>query len=198
MIKNICYEYKTPLLSITQKEINCKSKFLKVSNLIIQICIELGAFPLLINVVVNDVMFIGCCIRHNRYDKEKSYSAIVATMNMRNSHEFYSSVTAHCNDQELLNNLNRKVHYAIQMYQRIHTNLPERILFYQYSDDDDAIIYNYETELQNLLELFNSYYKSNQVKFGFGVATKYINKRFFNNEEIKIRNDLCNNTIVTE
>lgn len=129
--RTCCVENAMPSQVITQRVLDPKKERSVATKVAIQMCAKLGGFPWSIDVKMNGIMFIGYDVCHDTRDKERSYGAIVATMDMRSSQEFYSSVTAHRNGEELSNNLGISVAQAIRKYQEIHKFLPQRILFYR-------------------------------------------------------------------
>lgn len=124
-------------------------------------------------------MFIGYDVCHDTRDKSRSFGALVATMDMRQSTKFFSSVKAHKNGEELTNNVALDVVTALQQYRQEHKKLPDRILFYRDGVGEGQTNYVYQHELQHLLTALKHFYGEQPVKLAFIIVTKRINTKFF-------------------
>jgi hypothetical protein len=73
-------------------------------------------------------MTIGFDISHN---KSKSIGALVATMDLNMSEEFYSVTMEYKDGNEMVKELDKYVQIAIKKYSAACGSYPERIVFYR-------------------------------------------------------------------
>lgn len=183
IIKKVCsVRHAVPSQVVTRRVMDARDmrRMRSVATKVaIQINSKIGGMPWMVDVKLNNCMFIGYDVCHDTRDRSRSYGAVVATMDMRRSTRFYSAVSSHQNGEELSNNLSLNVVAAIKRYQTIHQTLPERILFYRDGVGEGQTNYVYEHELQHLLQMLKQYYGAQPVKLAFVIVSKRINTKFF-------------------
>lgn len=130
---------------------------------------------------IGGVMTCGFDVSHSTADRNKSYGAFVATMDLKRSVKFFSCASEHTNGNECSTNIKTYMQKALTAYLTEHGALPERILFYRDGVGEgqiDQIIINEVDELRKILDM--AYDKqANKAKFAFFVVSKRINARFF-------------------
>ncbi|XP_037033212.1 protein aubergine-like isoform X2 [Bradysia coprophila] len=143
--------------------------------------IKLGGAPWMVEIPKAGLMVVGYDVCHDAKDKSKSYGAIVATMDMKVSQNYFSAVTAHTNGEELSNQLLLNMVKALNCFKGQHNALPDRIVFYRDGVGEGQTNYVLEHEVKNMLERLNDIYANAgaQLKFHFVVVSKRINTRFF-------------------
>lgn len=193
-IKKKCtVQHAVPSQVVTKRVMNPKDmrKMRSVATKVaIQINSKIGGMPWAVDVRLNNCMFVGYDVCHDTRDKSRSYGAIVATMDMRQSTKFFSAVSAHTNGEELSNNLSINIIKALKQYQHEHQNtLPDRILFYRDGVGEGQTNYVYEHELRHLNETLKTYYREKPVKLAFIIVSKRINTKFF----VEVRNNAATN-----
>lgn len=85
----------------------------------------------MINMPLSGLMTIGFDVSHDTNDKSKSFGAFVASMDLKLSVSFFSTVSEHRNGEECSSNIGVHMQKALFAYRETHGTLPERILFYR-------------------------------------------------------------------
>ncbi|XP_062140535.1 protein aubergine-like [Drosophila sulfurigaster albostrigata] len=123
---------------------------------------------------------------HSSKNKNKSYSTFVATMNMKSSTRYFSSVTEHMKGQELSNQILMNMTCALKAYREHHGSLPDRILFFRDGEGDGQLnqVFNIEVKFlkTRLDEIYKSAGRDKGCNLAFIVVTKRINIRYFVNK----------------
>lgn len=149
----------------------------------IQINCKLGGLPWMIDMPISGLMTFGFDVCHDARDKKKSYGALVATMDLKQSNKFYSAVSAHTNGEELSNEMVLNMNKAIREYRDTHGTLPARIVFYRDGVGDGQIPFVFNHEVAAVRKLLEDIYSNagcqEKPKFIFIVVSKKINTRFF-------------------
>lgn len=157
------------------------------TKVVIQMNAKLMGAPWMIQMPLKGLMTVGFDVCHSAKDKNKSYGALVATMDMTASTRYFSAVTEHMKGQELSNEVSMKMTMALKAYREEHGALPTRILFFRDGVGDGQLHQVYSTELQFLKEKLEKIYESAGVKDGlrlcFIVVSKRINTRYFVNKQ---------------
>lgn len=136
----------------------------------------------MIDLPLTGLMTIGFDVCHDTRDKSKSYGALVATMDLRQSVTYFSAVTAHTNGEELSNEFSLNVTKALKVYRAEHGSLPVRMMVYRDGVGEGQTNYVYEHEIKALIKTLEDIYTSAQappVKLCFVVVSKRINTRIF-------------------
>lgn len=153
------------------------------TKVVIQMNSKLGGAPWMIDLPVSGLMTIGFDVCHDTRDKDKSYGAMVATMDLKVSCRYFSAVSAHRNGEELSNEFSLNVTKALKEYRATHKNLPTRILVYRDGVGEGQTQYVYEHEIKLLRETLEEIYRSAGVvggyKLAFIVVSKRIDTKFF-------------------
>lgn len=131
------------------------------------------------------LLALGFDVCHDPRDKKKSYGALVATMDIKMSSDFFSAVQPHCSGEELSNQLSLDIVKAIKQYRDENNALPERICMFRDGVGEGQIEYLIEHELNAINEQLKEVYANAGVvggpRFLFVIVSKRINTRFFAN-----------------
>lgn len=170
--------------TITLKPGKPLSSLLSVATkVVIQMNCKIGGAPWMINLPMRGLMTVGFDVCHDTRDKKKSYGALVATMDLNQKVQFFSTVSSHTNGEELSNQLALNMRKALQQYREQHDQrLPERICFYRDGVGDGQVAHVMEHEVKRLEEDFKEIYTSagqGAPKFAFIIVNKRINTRLF-------------------
>lgn len=111
---------------------------------------KIGGAPRLVNIPINGLMTIGYYECPDAKNKRKSFGAIVSTMDINRSADYFSPVSAHTSDEELRDQLVINLTKAVTAYHDHHGELPERICFYREVVDVGKVQYFAEHELKAL------------------------------------------------
>lgn len=137
----------------------------------------------MIELPVSGLMTIGFDVCHDTKDKNKSYGAMVATMDLKRCCRYYSAVSAHTNGEELSNEFSLNVTKALKQYRNQHETLPAKILVYRDGVGEGQTQYVFQHEIKLLRETLEGIYSSAGVAGGYRLAfivvSKRINTRFF-------------------
>jgi aubergine len=127
------------------------------------------------------VMIAGFDVSHSTQNRNKSYGAFVASMDLQKTVKWYSGVSVHTNGVEISNNIKLHLNKALLCFRQEHGCLPERVLFYRDGVGDGQIEYVFQNEVQELKKTLEQVYtdEANMVKFAFVIVNKRINTRFF-------------------
>lgn len=131
---------------------------------------------------MSGVMVCGFDVSHNTASRSGvSYGAFVASMDLKSSCKFYSSVAQHVNGVECAANIKIHMQKAIYEFKANHGTLPARIIFYRDGVGDGQVKTIVETEVEQLKELLGHTYGGgeNSFKFAYVIVNKRINTRFF-------------------
>ncbi|KAH8374248.1 hypothetical protein KR200_006372, partial [Drosophila serrata] len=189
--KRTCVDRPVPSQVVTLKTIAPRPE--KASGLmsiatkvVIQMNAKLMGAPWMVELPVRGLMTVGFDVCHSPKSKNKSFGALVATMDMRTSCRYFSSVTEHLKGQELSNQMSVNMTCALKAYREHHGTLPERILFFRDGVGDGQLHQVVNTEVKFLKEKMDEIYKSAGMQDGcrmaFLVVAKRINTRYFANK----------------
>ncbi|XP_037960423.1 protein aubergine-like isoform X2 [Teleopsis dalmanni] len=156
------------------------------TKVVIQMNAKLRGIPWMIDLPLKGLMTVGFDVCHSSKDKNTSYSALVATMDVRCSSRYFSAVSKHQKFQELSNDIILHFTFALRAYAKEHGTLPERILFYRDGVGDGQLHQVVNTELNHLRikaqEIYEAAGKHEIVpRFAFIVVSKRLNTRLFIN-----------------
>lgn len=137
----------------------------------------------MISIPVSGLMTFGYDVCHDTSDKSKSWGALVATMDLKQSNsEFFTALNSHRNGEELSNHLAENVSKAVFQFQRLNGTLPERILFFRDGVGEGQIQYVHETEVNAVKNALKEIYErvgKSEVPFLYMIVTKRVNTRIF-------------------
>nr|QID20004.1 aubergine [Drosophila buzzatii] len=188
--KRACVDRPVPSQVVTLRTIAPRPE--RVSGLmsiatkvVIQMNAKLMGAPWMIELPLRDLMTVGFDVCHSSKNKNKSYGALVATMDMKSSTRYFSSVTEHMKGQELSEQMSLKMTCALKAYREHHGSLPERILFFRDGVGDGQLYQVVNSEVKFLKEQLDKIYRSagreEGCRMAFVVVTKRINTRYFVN-----------------
>lgn len=149
------------------------------TKVVIQMNSKLGGAPWMVGIPLNGLMVVGFDVYHDTIARKKSYGAMVATMDMKLKQNYFSTVTAHENNEELSNHFKINILKAVNAYEKQHKARPEKILIYRDGVGEGQTNYVYEHEIRDIKEALKQAYKGEACKMTFVVVSKRINTRFF-------------------
>lgn len=152
------------------------------TKVVVQLNCKLGGAPWMVKMPINGVMTVGFDVNHDTTNRNKSYGAFVASMDLKTSFKYYSAVSNHSNGAECSANVSNHMNNALKAYMQIHNTLPEKIFFYRDGVGDGQIEYVHKQEVGSLEKTLEEYYEKHQQaapKLTFIVVTKRINTRIF-------------------
>ncbi|CAD7013874.1 protein aubergine [Ceratitis capitata] len=155
------------------------------TKIAIQMNAKLLGAPWLIDIPVTGLMTVGFDVCHSAKEKNKSYGALVATMDLKSKPRFFSTVTQHLKGQELSNEISMNMTFALKAYRNEHGMLPRKILFYRDGVGDGQLHQVFHTEVKVLKNKLDEIYKNagepTPAPMAFIVVSKRINTRYFVN-----------------
>lgn len=147
----------------------------------IQMVCKLGGAPWNVIQPMKGVMVVGFDVCHDTKDKSKSYAAMVATMDLKSTSEYFSAVTPHKHGEEISNELANNIILAVRRFKEINQQVPERIIVYRDGVGEGQVRVVYEHEVQEIRNKLAGIYaaEGQTLKFCFVIVTKRINTRLF-------------------
>lgn len=134
---------------------------------------------------VKGLMAVGIDVSVDYRDRRRSYGALVASMDINRSAQYFSAVSSHSNGEELSTQLTLSVAKALKAYQNLHEALPERICIYRSGVGEGHLKYVVEHELNMLVEKLKEMYDSigaeEKCRMSFIIVSTRIDARFFVN-----------------
>jgi aubergine len=104
-------------------------------------------------------------------------------MDLKKEVKFFSGVIEHRGGEELSPNLSKMLGRAIEDYVKLHSVLPQRLMFYRDGVGDGQIEQVQQIELNEMKILLNQlrvkYNDSSALKLTFVIVNKRINTRIF-------------------
>jgi len=169
-------EYGIPCQVIVKNRVmNNKNLHSICTKVAIQINAKLGGLPWTIKLPIKGLMTIGFDISHN---KSKSIGALVATMDLNVSEEFYSVTMEYKDGNEMVKELDKYVQIAIKKYSAACGSYPERIVFYRDGVGEGQLEYIMNQEVIPMQQMLTKFY-DNEPKFAYVLVNKRTNARFF-------------------
>lgn len=144
-------------------------------------CAKIGGAPWTTVIPLKGVMTIGFDLSNDSTDKRISYSALVATMDLKEGPKFFSAVSKHTDSNNLSSEFSWNVMKALRAYKEEHNTLPEKIFIYRGGVGDGQIKYVRDTEVNNLEQKLKETYANANAELNmiFILVTKRINTRIF-------------------
>lgn len=132
---------------------------------------------------ISGLMTFGYDVCHDPRNKNLSWGAVVATMDLRKqNNQFFTAVNRHKNGEELSNDLKVNVTKAIKQFQEINQALPERILFFRDGVGDGQVAYVHEHEVGSIKTTLRAIYEQHglpEPPLMYMIVTKRVNTRIF-------------------
>lgn len=128
------------------------------------------------------VMVCGFDVSHNTVSRSgESYGAFVATMDLKLSNKFFSSVARQQYGEETANTMRTHMQKALYAYITEHGTLPERIIMYRDGVSDGEMRSVFEQELTGITDMLSTMYKERggEIKLAYVIVNKRINTKFF-------------------
>uniref|UniRef100_A0A1A9WLY5 Piwi domain-containing protein n=1 Tax=Glossina brevipalpis TaxID=37001 RepID=A0A1A9WLY5_9MUSC len=190
--KKCCVDRPVPSQVVTLKTIAPRgdrtSGLMSIATkVVIQMNAKLMGAPWMIDMPLKGLMTVGFDVCHSAKDRNKSYGALVATMDLTASTRYYSTVTQHMKGQELSNEITMNLTCALKAYRSEHGTLPKRILFFRDGVGDGQLYQVFNTEVNCLKKKLDEMYVSAGFSTGclmaFIIVSKRINTRYFVNRQ---------------
>lgn len=153
------------------------------TKVMIQINCKLGGAAWMVNFPLKGVMTIGFDVTHDSKNRNNSYGAFVASMDVKECVKYYSGVSKHKNGSEMSANIEIHLMKALAAFREEHGTLPSRLFFYRDGVGEGDIEYVHAKEVsrlnEKLLEVYGKTDEQGPPKLTFIVVNKRINTRFF-------------------
>ncbi|XP_044740246.1 piwi-like protein Siwi [Chrysoperla carnea] len=176
--KKCCVDRPVPTQVIVAKTLRNKGAMSIATKVAIQINCKLGGAAWGAENPLGGLMVVGFDVYHDTMNKDRSFGAMVASMN-RSCSQYYSTCTPHTQGTELSNDFALNMERAVMKYNEINKKLPDRILIYRDGVGDGQIPFVYEHELTLIKQTLSKIYGENPVRMAFIIVSKRINTRFF-------------------
>ncbi|XP_012529019.2 piwi-like protein Siwi [Monomorium pharaonis] len=182
--KKCCVDRPVPSQVCLTKTLGHKSIMSIATKIAIQMNCKLGGAPWHVEIPIGGLMAIGFDVCHDTTLKDKDFGATVATVD-RYMTKYFSAVNAHTNGEELSNELSDNICRAVQAYNSVNKNFPERIVIYRDGVGEGQVPQVLEQEVGQIRKKLDEMYKNEKkppYKMAFIIVTKRLNTRFFYNK----------------
>lgn len=152
----------------------------------------------MVEIPLSGLMTVGLDIARDSKNRNITYAALVATMDLKQNVSFFSTVTNHSTGESLSNDLSLSMTKALQKFRQIHGTLPARILIYRDGVGEGQTQYVFEHEVKELREHLEGIYKqagADRFRMCFIVVSKRINTRIFAGKENPVPGTIVDDTI---
>lgn len=179
-IKKICCaEIPVPSQVINSRTLSNDAKNRSiVQKIALQMNCKLGGTLWSVKIPFQNVMICGVDSYHDAGQKGNSVSAFVASLNSAYT-RWYSRAGVQTRKEEIVNGLCASLKYALQAYEKLNNNLPEKIILFRDGVGDGQLKVCEEYELPQLQDACKMEYSGYNPKFTFIVVQKRINTRIF-------------------
>nr|XP_032515067.1 piwi-like protein Siwi isoform X2 [Danaus plexippus plexippus] len=178
-IKKKCtIDRAVPTQVVCARNMTSKSAMSIATKVAIQINCKLGGAPWTVEIPLPTLMVIGYDVCHDTRSKEKSFGALVATLD-RQMTQYYSCVNAHTSGEELSSHIAFNVASAVRKYRERNGFLPGRIFIYRDGVGDGQIAYVKSHEVAEVKAKLAEIYGGGDIKMAFIIVSKRINTRVF-------------------
>lgn len=137
----------------------------------------------MIDIPVKGLMTFGFDVCHDPKNKNLSWGAMVATMDLKaGNNQFFSAVNRHSNGEEISKFSKINMIKALRQFQEINGCLPAKLLFFRDGVGDGQIRFVIEQELKCLKDAIKEVYAHHQLDepgFCYMIVTKRVNTRIF-------------------
>ncbi|XP_016658527.1 piwi-like protein Siwi isoform X1 [Acyrthosiphon pisum] len=175
--RQLCVNRAVPSQVVSNRQIE-KNNMSVCTKIAIQINCKLGGAPWRVVIPEKNMMIVGFDVCHDKQNKNKSYGALVATMN--NSHTaYFSCVQPHESGQELSSYFAMSIAKALNKYRSINKSLPNSIIIYRDGVGDGQLSYVHRTEVDMVKKTCKDFYGENKIGMAFIIVKKRISTRFF-------------------
>lgn len=128
-------------------------------------------------------MTVGFDVTHDASHKDKSYGAMIATMDMKRTPRFFSTVNPHGSGEEISSHFGMNMRKALRAYYDEHQELPDRIMIYRDGVGDGQLSYVQTVEVEGIRKELEDIYekrsKGVKPKWAYVIVNKRLNTRFF-------------------
>lgn len=132
---------------------------------------------------ISGLMTFGYDVCHDPRNKNLSWGALVATMDLRKqNNQFFTAVNRHKNGEELSNDLKVNVTKAVKQFEEINQALPERLLFFRDGVGEGQLAYVHEHEVGQIKDALKAIYERHglpEPPLMYMIVTKRVNTRIF-------------------
>lgn len=175
--RHLCIDRGVPSQIVLMKQIE-KNNMSVCTKIAIQINCKLGGAPWRVVIPEKNMMIVGFDVCHDKQNKNKSYGALVATMN--DSHTaYFSCVQPHESGQELSSYFAMSIAKALNKYRSRNKTLPNSIIIYRDGVGDGQLSYVHRTEVDMVKKTCKDFYGEKKVGMAFIIVKKRISTRFF-------------------
>lgn len=176
--KKCCIDRPVPTQVICSRNMTSKNAMSIATKIAIQINCKVGGAPWTVEVPLKGLMAIGYDVCHDTGSKERSFGAMVATLDGGLT-QFFNAVNSHTNGEELSSQFSFNIGRALEVYLARNGALPSRIIIYRDGVGDGQIPTVYKHEVEMIKTKLLQYYPEHTYKMAFIIVSKRINSRIF-------------------
>ncbi|KAL5238818.1 hypothetical protein ACI65C_006228 [Semiaphis heraclei] len=175
--RKLCIDRAVPSQVVLLKNVQ-KNNLSVCTKIAIQINCKLGGAPWLVTIPKKGMMIVGFDVCHDTQRKNKSFGALVSTMD--DSHTcYFSCVERHEDGEELSVHFATGIIKALAKYRSKNGALPTSIIVYRDGIGEGQLSEVHKIEVRRLQSACEQVYGSMSVPFAFVIVSKRICTRFF-------------------
>lgn len=144
-------------------------------------CSKLGGAPWHVKIPMGGIMTVGFDVSKDSQNKTTSYGCLVATMDLRESADFFAFVASYSSTETLSKEFGIGIIKAATAFREKHGTLPKKIIIYRGGVGDGDLAYLRDQEVKQMEEKLKLLYGNaeQELELVFIVVTKKINARIF-------------------
>ncbi|XP_026813338.1 piwi-like protein Siwi isoform X2 [Rhopalosiphum maidis] len=176
--RKLCIDRGIPSQVVLAKQVQ-KNNMSVCTKIAIQINCKLGGAPWRVKIPESKMMIIGFDVYHDKQNKNKSYGALIATMDKYHT-KFFSCVEPHQSGEEISPYFATSIYKALTKYKSMNEGaLPQSIIIYRDGVGDGQLSYVHKTEVEMVKRTCKDFYGEQKVGLAFIIVKKRISTRFF-------------------
>ncbi|XP_011303586.1 protein aubergine [Fopius arisanus] len=178
-----CYtEHAVPCQVITDKCFTSEDLNEIATKVAIQLSCKIGGVPWSIHIPLSGLMVVGVSIAHDNEESNRSFAAVVATLD-KGLTRYFSTVSSHERNDQLTVNIIASLTKALEKFREVNNGcLPSRILLYRDGVPDKQIGNITDHEVSRVHKSLRRIY-GGDVSLAYVLVSTHSNTRLFHGRE---------------
>ncbi|XP_063985975.1 piwi-like protein Siwi [Diachasmimorpha longicaudata] len=175
-----CYfENAVPCQVITDKCFMSEEPEDIATKVTFQLSCKIGGIPWSIHIPLNGLMIVGISVARDTDQPNRSFAAVVVTLD-KGLTRYFSSVSCHDRNDQLTFNIISSLSKALEKYHEANNgSLPSRIIVYRNSAQNSHVSNITEHEATRVYNSLKNIYGDAPVSFAYILVSMYSNTRLF-------------------
>ncbi|XP_025190347.1 piwi-like protein Siwi [Melanaphis sacchari] len=175
--RKLCVDRAVPSQVVTLRNVQNNDMFI-CTKIAIKINCKLGGIPWQVPIPKSGMMIVGCNIYEDTQQKNKSFGALISTMD-DNHTSYFNYVKPYENLRQLSIHFSIGITKALWRYNTKYGSLPTSIMIYRDGVEEGQSFHVRTAEVKLFQATFERFYGPNSVPFAFIVVTKNNESKFF-------------------